>query len=96
MDNLFQKLTMVCQVPLARNKLPTLRPNSYLHTQISEIHVTTKSSKQLHIICSVVTNGLTLHCRDIEGQQQKLVSEHDAHKREEPDFPELVNVVNRY
>ena len=32
---------------IARNKLPTLWPNSYLHTQASEIQVATKWSKQL-------------------------------------------------
>ena len=31
---------------IARNKLPTLWPNSYLHTQASEIQVATKWSKQ--------------------------------------------------
>ena len=35
---------------IAKNKLPTLKPNSYLHTQASEIRATTKWSKQLHII----------------------------------------------
>ena len=34
---------------IAKNELPTLRSNSYLNTQASEIHVTTKWSKQLHI-----------------------------------------------
>ena len=37
---------------IAKSKLPTLKPNSYLHTQTSEIQVTTKWSKQLHIFCS--------------------------------------------
>ena len=37
---------------IAKNKLPTLKPNSYLHTQASEIQVTTKWSKHLHISCS--------------------------------------------
>ena len=27
---------------ITRNKLPTLKPNSYLHTQTSEMQVTTK------------------------------------------------------
>ena len=36
---------------IAKNKLPTLRPNSYLHIEASEIQVTTKWSKQLHILC---------------------------------------------
>ena len=34
---------------IERNKLPALRPNSYLHTQTSEIQVTTKWSKQPRI-----------------------------------------------
>ena len=38
---------------IAKNKLLTLKPNSYLHTQASEIQVTIKWSKQLHIFCSV-------------------------------------------
>ena len=41
---------------IAKNKLPTLKPNSYLHTQASEIRVTTEWSKQLHIFFAVYIN----------------------------------------
>ena len=39
---------------IAMNKLTTLRPDSYLHTQAPEILVTAKRSKQLHISCSEI------------------------------------------
>ena len=42
--------------------LPTLKPNSYLHTQTSEIQVTTKWSKQLHIFCSVGYRTMHGYC----------------------------------
>ena len=47
-------------------------------------------------VCSVLITELLPYCRDFEGQQQKLVSDHDAHPREEPEFPELAKIVNRY
>ena len=49
---------------------------------------------QCHICCVLLASGC--HCRDSEGQQQKLASDHDAHPREEPDFPELAKLINRY
>ena len=37
----FVPYTMECQVPIARNKLPTLRSNSCLRTQASVVKATT-------------------------------------------------------
>ena len=54
---------------IARNKLLTLRPNSYLHTQTSEIQVTIKWSKQLHIFCSV-PYSVQLFFLQVQGTEQ--------------------------
>ena len=50
--NLFLTIKIDYGMPLARNKLPTLRSNSYLHTQTSEIQVTTNKTVKT-TICSV-------------------------------------------
>ena len=53
---------------IAKNKLPTLKPNSYLHTQISEIRVTTKWSKQLYTfffaVCQLTHESHCIIIRD--------------------------------